>query len=300
MSQLFGVHFFKSSSLARNNLFLFNLDEENLNIKNDGKKLLLKKSLNKVSKFAERMSKKCDFIKDNQLLVRYRKSMDDTNPDAVQLTKTKSLDSLLTETRNLALKDASTPLSKSTKLTNFHKPPLPSPNPEPPKRPTTLVSPSMKPKIPFTLPPSELNTPPTPQSVNVSLNVNVDAIPSHQNQRTVLNVNPELGWLTPQSPRSFTSVNLTLRTPTSEPQLPIDIQTSSSGLTYSSSSFDPRKGFQSSVQITVAPGAVASGGTVSAVRMRPRSSYIPDSNLSLQGVTQRAGSLPDLATTICK
>lgn len=55
--------------------------------------------------------------------------------------------------------------------------------------------------------------------------------------------------------RSYTSVNFTLRQPTSilpSPQSPIDIQAGPSSLTYSSSSFDAKQGFQSHLKITVA------------------------------------------------
>jgi hypothetical protein len=62
-------------------------------------------------------------------------------------------------------------------------------------------------------------------------------------------------------PRSYTSVNLTLRSPSSEPQPPIDIR-SASRLTYSTSSFNPRQGFQSQLHIQIGSG----GGTVSALR----------------------------------
>jgi hypothetical protein len=55
--------------------------------------------------------------------------------------------------------------------------------------------------------------------------------------------------------RSYTSVNFTLRQPTSilpEIQTPIDIQAGPSSLTYSSSSFDAKQGYQSHLKITVA------------------------------------------------
>ncbi|XP_076182623.1 uncharacterized protein LOC143154377 isoform X3 [Ptiloglossa arizonensis] len=65
--------------------------------------------------------------------------------------------------------------------------------------------------------------------------------------------------------RSYTSVSLTLRPPSSEPQPPIDIRSQGSSLTYSSSSLDPR-GFQSRLQISIGAGAV---GSVAAARIRP-------------------------------
>ncbi|XP_070524575.1 TGF-beta-activated kinase 1 and MAP3K7-binding protein 2 isoform X3 [Cardiocondyla obscurior] len=65
--------------------------------------------------------------------------------------------------------------------------------------------------------------------------------------------------------RSYTSVSLTLRPPSSEPQPPIDIRSEGSSLTYSTSSLDPR-GFQSRLQISIGPGSV---GSVAAARIRP-------------------------------
>ncbi|XP_043498537.1 TGF-beta-activated kinase 1 and MAP3K7-binding protein 3 isoform X1 [Polistes fuscatus] len=65
--------------------------------------------------------------------------------------------------------------------------------------------------------------------------------------------------------RSYTSVSLTLRPPSSDPQPPIDIRSQGSSLTYSTSSLDPR-GFQSRLQISIGPGSV---GSVAAARIRP-------------------------------
>lgn len=45
----------------------------------------------------------------------------------------------------------------------------------------------------------------------------------------------------PEPSRPFTSVNLTLRPPSTEPQPPIDISSAAGGLTYSSCSYDPRQ-----------------------------------------------------------
>lgn len=136
----------------------------------------------------------------------------------------------------------------------------------------------------------------TPNSVNLSLNVNCSVVqsPTRPRRSSVLQLTPQQPWMQePVSPRSYTSVNLTLRPPTSEPQAPIDITSQNSSLTYSTSTFDPQKGLQSSLQITVGPG----GGSVSSVRTRPRSSYFPEnSNSGMQEVVPaRAGSLPDLA-----
>ncbi|XP_034951597.1 TGF-beta-activated kinase 1 and MAP3K7-binding protein 2 isoform X3 [Chelonus insularis] len=67
--------------------------------------------------------------------------------------------------------------------------------------------------------------------------------------------------------RSYTSVSLTLRPPSSEPQPPIDIRSKGSSLTYSTSSSDPR-GFQSRLQISIGPTS-ENLGSVSAARIRP-------------------------------
>lgn len=134
-------------------------------------------------------------------------------------------------------------------------------------------------------------------SVNLSLNVNcsMDVVqsPTRPRRSSVLQLTPQQPWIQePVSPRSYTSVNLTLRPPTSEPQAPIDITSQNSSLTYSTSTFDSQKGLQSRLQITVGPG----GGSVASVRTRPRSSYVPE-NDDVDVVPTRAGSLPDLAAS---
>lgn len=135
----------------------------------------------------------------------------------------------------------------------------------------------------------------TPSSVNLSLNVNCSVMhsPTRTRRSSVLQLTPQQPWMQePVSPRSYTSVNLTLRPPTVEPQAPIDITSQNSSLTYSTSTFDPQKGLQSRLQITVGPG----GGSVSSVRTRPRSSYFPEHcNGEQEVVPARTGSLPDLA-----
>ncbi|KAK9885383.1 hypothetical protein WA026_010881 [Henosepilachna vigintioctopunctata] len=114
--------------------------------------------------------------------------------------------------------------------------------------------------------------------VNLSLNVNcsMDVIRSPVTSRrtSTLQVTPETPWgpQEPTSPRSYTSVNLTLRPPSSTPQPPIDITSQNASLTYSTSSFDSQKGLQSRLQITVGP----SGGNVIASRVSPRSCDITD------------------------
>ncbi|XP_045475929.1 TGF-beta-activated kinase 1 and MAP3K7-binding protein 2 isoform X2 [Harmonia axyridis] len=112
---------------------------------------------------------------------------------------------------------------------------------------------------------------PTGGSVNVSFNVNcsLDVIQSPVNPKrtSTLQVTPETPWgiREPTSPRSYTTVNLTLRPPCSTPQPPIDITSQNSSLTYSTSSFDSEKGLQKRLQITVGP----TGGNVIASRVRP-------------------------------
>ncbi|XP_066597356.1 TGF-beta-activated kinase 1 and MAP3K7-binding protein 2 isoform X2 [Prorops nasuta] len=119
------------------------------------------------------------------------------------------------------------------------------------------------------------------------LNVNVACSPAADRdfrtvpalcKRTDLAVEPRPHYVDPQisigngnstartdQTRSYTSVSLTLRPPSSEPQAPIDIRSQGSSLTYSTSSLDPR-GFQSRLQISIGPGSV---GSVAAARIRP-------------------------------
>lgn len=169
------------------------------------------------------------------------------------------------------------------------------------KRPVTVSTPS---QTTDTL----LNT--SSPSVNLSLNVNcsMDVVQSPTATKPKvcqLQVTPTQPWLesptspastsaSASSPRSFTSVNLTLRPPSSEPQPPIDITSQNSSLTYSTSSFDSKRGLQSRLQITVGPG----GGTVSSVRARPRSFHL-DEGVKLKDIDEekRAGSLDCLLTS---
>lgn len=72
-------------------------------------------------------------------------------------------------------------------------------------------------------------------------------------QYTLQPVLPIPNTRTSDPPRPFTSVNLCLRPPSSEPQPPIEIQSGQS-ITYSTTSFDPNKGFQSQLQIRIGPG----------------------------------------------
>ncbi|CAH0563478.1 unnamed protein product [Brassicogethes aeneus] len=130
--------------------------------------------------------------------------------------------------------------------------------------------------------------------VNLSLNVNcsMDLVqtPTKPKCTSTLQLTPTQPWLQdPLSPRSYTSVNLTLRPPSAEFQPPIDITSRNSSLTYSTSSFDSQRGLQSRLQITVGPG----GGSVSSVRARPRSSYHPQDRVH-DLLPARAGSLNSL------
>lgn len=142
--------------------------------------------------------------------------------------------------------------------------------------------------------------PPSANSLNLSLNVNcsMDLIqsPTRSNKcATSLHIVPQQPWCQESpSQRSYTSVNLTLRPPSSEPQAPIDITSQNSSLTYSTSSFDSQKGLASTLQITVGPGGT---GSVSSVRTRPRSSYHPET-VGQEINPLRAGSLPDLAGNV--
>lgn len=79
--------------------------------------------------------------------------------------------------------------------------------------------------------------------------------------------------------RSYTSVNFTLRQPTSllpSPLTPIDIQAGPSSLTYSSSSFDAKQGYQSHLKITVAGNGES---CIQAVRTKqPPGNALPEVN----------------------
>jgi hypothetical protein len=98
--------------------------------------------------------------------------------------------------------------------------------------------------------------------------------------------------------RSYTSVNFTLRQPTSilpEIQTPIDIQAGPSSLTYSSSSFDAKQGFQSHLKITVAGNGES---CIQAVRTKqPAINALPevsqiDTTISVGGKEMRSCGEP--------
>lgn len=93
--------------------------------------------------------------------------------------------------------------------------------------------------------------------------------------------------------RSFTSVNLTLRPPSSEPQPPIEITSANASLTYSTSSFDIEKGLESRLQITVSP----TGGSVASFRRRrPRPlSCHDDTSEGIPSGSAVHHSMPDLS-----
>lgn len=87
--------------------------------------------------------------------------------------------------------------------------------------------------------------------------------------------------------KSFTKVNFTLRQPTSiipSPQAPIEIQAGPQSLTYSSTSFNAKQGYESHLTITVAGNGES---CIQAVRTLP-----PNSSSHI------AGELNQIDTTI--
>lgn len=170
-----------------------------------------------------------------------------------------------------------------------------SPQPPPGKEETTKTSLGAVKKELCSTPTQTTDTLIGGPNVNLSLNVNLDVLqsPTPPRRTSVLSVTPSQPWLqTPTSPRSFTSVNLTLRSPSSTPQDPIDITSHNAGMTYSTSNFDAEKGLGSRLQITVGPGG---SGSVQAVRLRPRSYHQQENDQEV--VPARAGSLNNLAVT---
>lgn len=147
------------------------------------------------------------------------------------------------------------------------------------------------------------------ESINVSVNVTLSPIltarpttghvskpPIPPRHTTELTVQPEmLPFATAMPTRSFTSVNFTLRPPAdgasggggggegtsggggggvSVPAAtPIDITTAGSSMTYSSSSYNAKQGYQSQLQITVGNG----GGSISAIRTKAPAPPVPTS-----------------------
>ncbi|XP_074107416.1 TAK1-associated binding protein 2 isoform X2 [Cotesia typhae] len=126
------------------------------------------------------------------------------------------------------------------------------------------------------------------------LNVNVACSPaSNRDFRTVQspkkrNEQPDSSEVLSDHTRSYTSVSLTLRPPSSEPQAPIDIRSQGSSLTYSTSSLDPR-GFQSRLQISIGPGNV---GSVAAARIRPPMGTRPNNLIPVASGSHKPPGLP--------
>lgn len=137
-----------------------------------------------------------------------------------------------------------------------------------------------------------------PESLNVSLNVSVSPVsgrpPLHPRHISEVSVQPEMPFSPPLAPlngtpRSYTSVNFTLRPPcTTSVQNPIDISAGPS-LTYSSSSYDARQGYQSSLQITV--GGTGAPAVFSSMRTRAQQLHdnndVSSSNNNLSGCSDR-------------
>lgn len=160
-------------------------------------------------------------------------------------------------------------------------------------------------------------------SLNVQLNVTVSPIsssappipPRPSRHVSQMNLRPEPAYsrmLDPKNAqpgetsaaagtagqRSYTSVNFTLRQPTSilpSPITPIDIQAGPSSLTYSSSSFDAKQGYQSHLKITVAGHGES---CIQTVRTKtPTGSVLPeinqiDTTISVGGKNELEGSKP--------
>ncbi|XP_075237907.1 uncharacterized protein LOC142334065 isoform X2 [Lycorma delicatula] len=127
--------------------------------------------------------------------------------------------------------------------------------------------------------PSGFQPPPFPP-----LSVDVTT-PRHRAALSLEPAPPYLAQVESTSQRPFTSVNLTLRPPSSDPQPPIVIRsTAGGGLTYSTCSYDPRQGYQSQLRISIGPGGQ---GSVSAARTKSTAA----SSLQLRA----ASSMPDVA-----
>lgn len=165
-------------------------------------------------------------------------------------------------------------------------------------------------------------------SLNVQLNVTVSPIsssappipPRPSRHVSQMNVRPEPAFTRMLDPkyvqpgetsasagtagqRSYTSVNFTLRQPTSilpSPITPIDIQAGPSSLTYSSSSFDAKQGYQSHLKITVAGNGES---CIQAVRTKqPTGNALPalnqiDTTISIGGRNELKSSEPIRITT---
>lgn len=132
-------------------------------------------------------------------------------------------------------------------------------------------------------------------NVNCSMDWVTTTSPSTSHHKSIAQITPEQPWLhQPTSGRSSNTVNIMMRPPSSEHQPPIDITSQNSSLTYSTSSFDPKKGVQSRLQITVGPGG---SSCVTASRGRPRSCFIlEEDEREREEIPVRAGSLNDLSS----
>lgn len=160
-------------------------------------------------------------------------------------------------------------------INSFNKPTRIAP-PPPPSYQVSSQYPQ-QPQSQLVQPQQQQNSPKTtgddPECLNVSVNVTVSPISGKPPLRpprlsSALLVQPEPPFTprdtNPSNPRSYTSVNFTLRQPTNNPQSPINIS-AGPGLTYSSSSFDAKQGYQSRLQITVGGSGCSS---ISAMRTR--------------------------------
>ena len=108
-------------------------------------------------------------------------------------------------------------------------------------------------------------------------------VPSPPHNTHLLLSSPNKGTVE-QSDRSYTSVNLRLRQPSSEPHPSVDIKSTGNCLTYSTSSLDRRQGSRSSLQISIGP----SGGSISAMRTNLSSEVNKGSNTAFH-IQYRSG-----------
>lgn len=120
------------------------------------------------------------------------------------------------------------------------------------------------------------------EPLNVSLNVTVSPVPQRRPRHTAtLDVHPEVPYTAAHHvaanaagdpPRSYTAVNFTLRPPGEDQndQSPIEISAGPS-FTYSSSSYDARQGYQSTLKITVGSPMGVQPTAFSAIRTRAQS-----------------------------
>lgn len=146
---------------------------------------------------------------------------------------------------------------------------------DPPANRPVRVAPRPPPPISATAAITTDPASPIQEPLNVSLNVTVSPVPQRRARHTsTLDVHPKMPYGLSSSPnalpRSFTSVNFTLRPPSEENvQSPIEICAGPS-LTYSSSSYDARQGYQSSLKITVG-SSLGQPTAFSAIRTRAQS-----------------------------